>query len=94
MDNMIIIMACFLSLVCYASESLRGHVHMGMSIFSWVIATPILLYHIGVQMRRLDSVSLWQWTGTAEIGLVSLAIVIIGLCLFMTGGRSGARRLL
>lgn len=86
MDSMALAMVSLLAIGCYAIITLRGGASMAASMFSWFFAIPVIGFYFVQMMTRLDSVSIWMWQGDAQIGPVTLILIVIGISWLLVGG--------
>lgn len=91
MDNLLILIATMLGLVCLIWVSMRNAGNFALGCFVWAFGAPWLAVYQIIIVSKLDAYSLMEWSGDATMGPITLAIVTLGVSMFFVGGRQDAK---
>lgn len=91
MDSLLMASLALLGIGGFVLSTLMHRVSMGAGLLSWCVAVPWLAIYTVVTLWRTDAYSLFQWSGEAQMGPVTLILAVIGLSMFVCGGKSDVR---
>lgn len=91
MDYLALIILALFGLVSFALATMQSRASMALSLFSWCVGIPWLFAYCVVQLLRTDPYNLVIWTGSAQMGPMTLILTTIGLSLWFCGGVHAGR---
>lgn len=87
MDTLIISIVALAGICSYVFCTLKLRASFALTLFSWIVAIPWLGIYAVRKLWMLNSAELVSWQGSAEIGPVTLILIVIGLSLVVAGGK-------
>lgn len=90
MDSILLASLSLLGIGGFVLSTLMHRVSMGVGLLAWCIAVPWLSVYTVKTIWRTDTASLFEWTGEAQMGPATLIVAVIGLSMFVCGGRKDA----